>query len=44
MPVAMSRRNAADSGADLVDFARVGHYEHLDPASAAWAAVVEWLP
>lgn len=44
VPVAMSREYAAATGeAELVEYAG-GHYEHLDPRSEAWKAVVEWLP
>ena len=44
VPVAMSREYAAATGeAKLVEYAG-GHYEHLDPESEAWRAVVEWLP
>jgi acetyl esterase/lipase len=48
VPVAMSRayeRAARGAGDDveLVALPGVGHYEHLDPASEAWAAVVRWL-
>jgi acetyl esterase/lipase len=49
VPVAMSRayRAAAVAAGDdvsLVTLPGVGHFEHLDPASDAWRAVVEWLP
>ncbi|MEX0673388.1 MAG: prolyl oligopeptidase family serine peptidase [Gaiellaceae bacterium] len=49
VPVAMSRdyRAAAVAAGDdvsLVTLPGVGHFEHLDPASEAWRAVVEWLP
>ena len=49
VPVAMSRAYhaaAAAAGDDvrLVTLPGVGHFEHLDPASDAWRAVVEWLP
>jgi pimeloyl-ACP methyl ester carboxylesterase len=43
VPVAMSRDFAAASGCDLAVLAGDGHYEHLEPASRAWATVVEWL-
>lgn len=48
VPAAMSRayceaaREAADD-AELVVLPGVGHFEHLDPASEAWAAVTRWL-
>lgn len=38
------RARAAGDRVDLVTLPGVGHYEHLDPASDAWRAVVEWLP
>jgi dipeptidyl aminopeptidase/acylaminoacyl peptidase len=49
VPVEMSRVYAAaahEAGDDvsLVTLPGVGHYEHLDPATAAWKAVIEWLP
>jgi acetyl esterase/lipase len=49
VPVAMSRAYhaaavAAGDDASLVTLPGVGHFEHLDPASDAWRAVVEWLP
>jgi acetyl esterase/lipase len=49
VPVAMSRayRAAAVAAGDdvsLVTLPGVRHFEHLDPASDAWRAVVEWLP
>lgn len=49
VPVAMSRAyhaaaRAAGDDASLVTLPGVGHFEHLDPASDAWRAVVEWLP
>jgi pimeloyl-ACP methyl ester carboxylesterase len=45
VPAAMSRAYAGAAGgeAELV-LVRGGHYEHLDPTSAAWRAVLEWLP
>jgi acetyl esterase/lipase len=48
VPVEMSEAYAerARAAGDLVDVAilrRVGHFEHLDPQSPAWAAVREWL-
>lgn len=49
VPAALSRAYAeralaAGDRVDLVTLRGVGHFEHLDPASAAWRAVVEWLP
>ncbi len=44
VPIAMSREYVAAAPATrLRALAGCGHFEHLDPASAAWAAVVEWL-
>jgi pimeloyl-ACP methyl ester carboxylesterase len=48
VPVSMSREyaraaSAAGDEVQLVALAGVGHFEHLDPASEAWAAVVRWL-
>lgn len=48
VPVAMSRgyeraARAAGDEVELVALPGVGHFEHLDPASEAWAAVVRWL-
>jgi acetyl esterase/lipase len=49
VPVGLSRAYhaaavAAGDRADLVTLPAVGHYEHLDPSSAAWRAVIDWLP
>lgn len=46
VPVEMSRAYAEAAGDEvtLVTLPGVGHYEHLDPSSAAWQAVIEWLP
>lgn len=49
VPVAMSRAYHAaawEAGDEvgLVTLPGVGHYEHLDPSSDAWNAVIEWLP
>jgi acetyl esterase/lipase len=49
VPVAMSRAYhaaavAAGDDVSLVTLPGVAHFEHLDPASDAWRAVVEWLP
>jgi acetyl esterase/lipase len=45
VPVQMSRSYAEAAGdeATLVTLPGVGHYEHLDPTTAAWQAVIEWL-
>ena len=48
VPIAISRRyaeQAAAAGDDcaLVEVARCGHFEHLDPDTEAWRAVTEWL-
>ena len=48
VPVALSRGYAAAARkqgdrVELVERPGEGHFEHLDPASGAWAAVVAWL-
>jgi dipeptidyl aminopeptidase/acylaminoacyl peptidase len=48
LPVEMSRRFAAQARragdrVTLCTLPGVGHYEHLDPASAAWTAAERWL-
>jgi pimeloyl-ACP methyl ester carboxylesterase len=43
VPVHISRRFAAAAGCELVVIEDEGHYEHLDPGSQCWEAVVEWL-
>ncbi|HLY35702.1 MAG TPA: alpha/beta hydrolase [Candidatus Limnocylindria bacterium] len=48
VPVAMSRAyveagRAAGDVVEYVELAGVGHYEHIDPSSTAWAAVRAWL-
>ena len=48
VPIELSRcyaraARAAGDEVDLVEYAG-GHYEHLEPDSAAWRAVVAWLP
>jgi acetyl esterase/lipase len=48
VPVSMSREyeRAARAAGDDVELAAlpgVGHFEHLDPASEAWRAVLRWL-
>jgi acetyl esterase/lipase len=35
---------AVGDAVDLVTLPGVGHYEHLDPGSTPWRAVIEWLP
>ncbi|MEX2210338.1 MAG: alpha/beta hydrolase [Gaiellaceae bacterium] len=35
---------AAGDEVDLVTLPGVGHFEHLEPASDAWLAVIDWLP
>ncbi|HEX2045653.1 MAG TPA: alpha/beta fold hydrolase [Gaiellaceae bacterium] len=49
VPVSMSLRYhdaalAAGDAVELVVLPGTGHYEHLDPGSDAWAAVIDWLP
>jgi acetyl esterase/lipase len=48
VPVTLAQRyaEAARAAGDRVEVvlrSRDGHFEHLDPDSAAWAAVVQWL-
>jgi acetyl esterase/lipase len=45
VPAALSERYAAAAGSEAELDLRPGegHYEHLDPASGAWASVVDWL-
>jgi acetyl esterase/lipase len=48
VPVSMSREyeraaRAAGDDVELVALPGVGHFEHLDPASEAWRAVLRWL-
>ena len=48
VPVDLSRdyaRAASDAGdpVDLVVHEELGHFEHLDPGSPAWASVRDWL-
>lgn len=45
VPVQMSRDYAAAAGEEvaLVEREGEGHFEHLDPRSAAWGDVVAWL-
>ena len=49
VPVELSRAYvaAARAAGDAVEYAELagcGHMQHLDPASAAWATVIAWLP
>jgi acetyl esterase/lipase len=49
VPVSIARgyaaaARAAGDAVDLVTLTGVRHFEHLDPASSAWEAVVDWLP
>jgi dipeptidyl aminopeptidase/acylaminoacyl peptidase len=46
VPVDFSRAFARAAGGecDLVVVDGEGHYEHLQPGSRAWGAVLEWLP
>ena len=43
VPVSMSRAFAADHACELTVIDSEGHYEHLEPGSRCWRAVVEWL-
>ena len=43
VPLEISERFAAASGAQLEVFPEKGHYEHLDPTDPMWQAVIEWL-
>jgi len=48
VPISIARRyaeRAAEAGdpCELVELAGAGHYEHLDPASEAWRAVIDWI-
>ena len=45
VPVAMSRDFAAAAGptCELAERPDDGHFEHIDPASRAWATVAAWL-
>ena len=48
VPVEMGRSyvkaaRAAGDQAELVELPGTGHYEHLDPKSEAWGAVIDWL-
>ena len=46
VPVHVSREfaAAAGDGCELVVIDDESHYEHLEPNSRSWRAVVEWLP
>ena len=44
VPLHVSREFAAASGAELVLIDDEGHFEHLEPGSRSWEAVIEWLP
>jgi acetyl esterase/lipase len=49
VPVQMSRdfhalARHAGYQCDLAALPSIGHFEHLDPSSAAWRAVTDWLP
>jgi dipeptidyl aminopeptidase/acylaminoacyl peptidase len=48
VPIGLSLRyaeaaRAAGDRVDLVVRSQDGHFEHLDPSSAAWAAVLQWI-
>lgn len=48
VPIALARRfvaraRAAGDRVELRELSGAGHFEHLDPDSAAWAAVERWL-
>ena len=43
VPVHISREFAAAAGCELVMIDDEGHYEHLEPGSRSWEAVVKWL-
>jgi acetyl esterase/lipase len=48
VPIELARRyaeRAAQAGdpCELVELSGCGHFEHLDPASDAWGAVLHWL-
>jgi pimeloyl-ACP methyl ester carboxylesterase len=43
VPVSMSRAFAAARDCALVVIDDEGHYEHLEPGSRCWQAVLEWL-
>jgi acetyl esterase/lipase len=43
VPVEISERFAAASGAQLVVLEDEDHFGHLDPANPLWTAVLEWL-
>jgi pimeloyl-ACP methyl ester carboxylesterase len=39
----VARADAAGETIEAVELAGLGHMEHIDPASPAWAAAAEWL-
>jgi len=43
VPLSISRAFAAAHGGDLVVIDDESHYEHLEPGSRCWEAVIEWL-
>ena len=43
MPLEISERFAAASGATLLVEAEEGHMGHIDPANPLWKAVTGWL-
>ena len=43
VPVSISREFAAAHGGDLVVIDDESHFEHLEPGSRCWRAVIEWL-
>ena len=43
VPVHISREFAAAAGCELAVIDDEGHYEHLEPGSRSWEAVLAWL-
>jgi acetyl esterase/lipase len=43
VPVSISREFAAAAGCELAEIDDEGHYEHLEPGSRSWEAVLAWL-
>jgi acetyl esterase/lipase len=43
VPVHISREFAAAAGCELAEIDDEGHYEHLEPGSRCWEAVLAWL-
>ncbi|MFE1337433.1 hypothetical protein ACFW6K_07140 [Streptomyces sp. NPDC058733] len=43
LPIAMARSYAAATGATLNEVSRAGHFDVIDPESAAWPVVVSAL-